>query len=151
LAFSQLTITRDDIDAFESLTFSGVDITAPGSQVNLSESDGLMVDKAIKMLKTDILEELRSYINDETYATEEDLLDAIYAVDSEDLLKDVLVYKFFEIWFSQDATHTDSYSYVKAGKYHRMYVQYLRANLRRLSGLLQKPKTVQRVRWISAY
>ena len=93
MPFSSLTLTRDDIDAFEEMTFIGTDVAAP-STLGLSESDGLMLSKSIKMLKTDILEELRSYVNDETYATELDLLNAIYDVDSEELLKDVLVYKF---------------------------------------------------------
>jgi len=79
------------------------------------------------------------------------LLDAIHAADSEELLVDLLSYKFLELWFAQDATHQDSFSFTKAGKYYQMYNQYLTANLRRLSGLLTKPKTTPRVRFMSLY
>jgi hypothetical protein len=151
MAFSSLTLTRDDIDALEELTFKGVNVTGGTTTLNLSEKDNLILDKAIKLLKTDILEQLREYINDETYSTELALLDAIYAIDTEDLLVDLLSYKFLEMWFAQDATHQDSFSFQKAGKYYQMYNQYLTANLRRLSGLLTKPKTTPRVRFMSLY
>lgn len=151
MAFSSLTLTRDDIDALEELTFKGVNVTTGTTTLNLSEKDNLILDKAIKLLKTDILEELREYINDETYSTEVALLDAIYAIDTEDLLVDILSYKFLELWFAQDATHEDSFSFMKARKYYAMYNQYLPANLRRLSGLLAKPKTKPRVRFMSLY
>ena len=151
MAFSSLTLTRDNIDALEELTFKGVNVTGGTTTLNLSEKDNLILDKAIKLLKTDILENLREYINDSTYATETALLDAIYAADSEELLVDLLSYKFLELWFAQDATHQDSFSFQKAGKYYQMYNQYLTANLRRLSGLLTKPKTTPRVRFMSLY
>ena len=151
MAFSSLTLTRDDIDALEELTFKGVNVTGGTTALNLSEKDNLILDKAVKLLKTDILEQLREYINDETYSTEVALLDAIYAIDTEDLLVDILSYKFLELWFAQDATHEDSFSFMKARKYYAMYNQYLPANLRRLSGLLAKPKTKPRVRFMSLY
>lgn len=151
MAFSSLTLTRNDIDALEELTFKGVNVTTGTTTLNLSEKDNLILDKAIKLLKTDILEQLREYINDETYSTETALLDAIYTIDTEDLLVDLLSYKFLELWFAQDATHRDSYSYEKARKYYAMYNQYLTANLRRLSGLLSTPKTTPRVRFMSLY
>jgi len=151
MAFSDLTLTRNNIDALEELTFKGVNVTTGTTVLNLSEKDNLILGKAIKLLKTDILENLREYINDSTYATETALLDAIYAADSEELLVDLLSYKFLELWFAQDATHQDSFSFTKAGKYYQMYNQYLTANLRRLSGLLTKPKTTPRVRFMSLY
>ena len=151
MAFSDLTLTRNDIDALEELTFRGVNVTTGTTTLNLSEKDNLILSKAIKLLKTDILEQLRDYINDETYSTEVALLDAIYDIDTEDLLVDLLSYKFLELWFAQDATHKDSYSFSKAMKYYNMYNQYLTANLRRLSGLLSKPKTAPRVRFMSLY
>lgn len=151
MAFSDLTLTRNDIDALEELTFKGVNVTTGTTTLNLSEKDNLILAKGIKLLKTDILEELREYINDATYSTETALLDAIHAIDTEDLLVDLLSYKFLELWFSQDATHRESFSFQKAGKYYAMYNQYLPANLRRLSGLLATPKTKPRVRFMSLY
>jgi len=151
MAFSSLTLTRNNIDALEELTFKGINVTSGTTTLNLSEKDNLILAKAIKLLKTDILENLREFINDTTYSTETALLDAIHAVDSEELLVDLLSFKFLELWFAQDATHRDSYSYEKARKYYAMYNQYLTANLRRLSGLLSTPKTTPRVRFMSLY
>ena len=149
MAFSSLTLTRNNIDALEELTFKGINVTSGTTTLNLSEKDNLILAKAIKLLKTDILDNLREFINDTTYSTETALLDAIHAVDSEELLVDLLTFKFLELWFAQDATHRDSYSYEKARKYYAMYNQYLTANLRRLSGLLSTPKTTPRVRFMS--
>ena len=151
MAFSSLTLTRNNIDALEELTFKGINVTSGTTTLNLSEKDNLILAKAIKLLKTDILDNLREFINDTTYSTETALLDAIHAVDSEELLVDLLTFKFIELWFAQDATHRDSYSYEKARKYYAMYNQYLTANLRRLSGLLSTPKTTPRVRFMSLY
>ena len=151
MAFSSLTLTRNNIDALEELTFKGINVTSGTTPLNLSEKDNLILAKAIKLLKTDILDNLREFINDTTYSTETALLDAIHAVDSEELLVDLLTFKFLELWFAQDATHRDSYSYEKARKYYAMYNQYLTANLRRLSGLLSTPKTTPRVRFMSLY
>jgi hypothetical protein len=151
MAFSSLTLTRNNIDALEELTFKGINITSGTTTLNLSEKDNLILAKAIKLLKTDILDNLREFINDTTYSTETALLDAIHGADSEELLVDLLTFKFLELWFAQDATHKDSYSYHKARKYYGMYNQYLTANLRRLSGLLAKPKTTPRVRFMSLY
>ena len=151
MAFSSLTLTRNNIDALEELTFKGINVTSGTTTLNLSEKDNLILGKAIKLLKTDILENLREFINDTTYSTETALLDAIHAADSEELLVDLLTFKFLELWFAQDATHRDSYSFEKARKYDAMYNQYLTANLRRLSGLLSTPKTTPRVRFMSLY
>ena len=151
MAFSSLTLTRNNIDALEELTFKGINVTSGTTTLNLSEKDNLILGKAIKLLKTDILENLREFINDTPYSTETALLDAIHAADSEELLVDLLTFKFLELWFAQDATHKDSYSFEKARKYYAMYNQYLTANLRRLSGLLSTPKTTPRVRFMSLY
>ena len=93
MPFSDLTLTRDNIDALEELTFKGINVGGT-SALNLSEKNNLIPGKAIKLLKTDILDNLQEYINDSTYATETALLDAIYAADSEELLVDLLSYKF---------------------------------------------------------
>ena len=147
----EISLRQLIVDALEELTFKGINVTSGTTTLNLSEKDNLILGKAIKLLKTDILENLREFINDTTYSTETALLDAIHAADSEELLVDLLTYKFLELWFAQDATHKDSYSFAKAGKYYQMYNQYLTGNLRRLSGLLAKPKTTPRVRFMSLY
>jgi len=58
MAFSSLTLTRDDIDAFEGETFRDLNVTASGTTVGLSIRDTLVLDKAKSELQTDILEKL---------------------------------------------------------------------------------------------
>jgi len=151
MAFSDLTLTRDDIDAFEGETFRDLNVTDESSTLGLSSRDTLVLSKAKSELQTDILEKLHTYIADETYATETALLDAIEAVDDESLLKNVLAYKFFELWFQQDATNVDSMAFAKARNYYSKYVHYLQINLQRLAGSLSTPKRVPRFRMRSSY
>lgn len=125
MPFSSLTLTRDDIDAFEGETFRDLNVVAAGSTVGISSRDTLVLDKAKSELQTDILEKLGGYVTDGTYASETALLDALYTVDDEDLLVNLLVYKFLELWFQQDATNADSMAFMKAGNYYRKYVNYL--------------------------
>jgi hypothetical protein len=151
MAFSDLTLTRDDIDAFEGETFRDLNVTDESSTLGLSSRDTFVLDKAKSELQTDILEKLHTYIADETYATETALLDAIDGVDDESLLKNVLCYKFFELWFQQDATNREGMAYEKAKMYYRKYVHYLQTNLQRLAGSLATPKRVPRFRMRSSY
>lgn len=151
MPFSSLTLTRDDIDAFEGETFRDVNVVAVGSTVSLSTRDTLVLDKAKSELQTDILEKLGGYVTDGTYASETALLDALYEVDNEDLLVNVLTYKFLELWFQQDATNMDGMAYAKAGNYYRKYVNYLQINLQRLTGSLSTPRRVPRFRMRSSY
>lgn len=151
MPFSSLTLTRDDIDAFEGETFRDLNVVAAGSTVGISSRDTLVLDKAKSELQTDILEKLGGYVTDGAYASETALLDALYAVDDEDLLVNLLVYKFLELWFQQDATNADSMAFMKAGNYYRKYVNYLQINLQRLSGSLSVPRRVPRFRMRSSY
>jgi len=151
MPYSSLTLTRDDIDAFEGETFRDLNVVASGSTLGISTRDTLVLDKAKSELQTDVLEKMNKYIVDGSYASETALLDALYDTDTEDLLVNVLVYKFLEIWFQQDATNTDSMAYEKARMYYRKYVHYLQINLQRLSGSLTVARTVPRYRMRSSY
>ena len=151
MAFSSLTLTRDDIDAFEGETFRDLNVTASGTTVGLSTRDTLVLDKAKSELQTDILEKLGTYVTDGSYASETALLDALHDADSESLLVNILTYKFLELWFQQDATNVDSMAYQKAGNYYRKYVHYLQINLQRLAGSLSTPRTFPRFRMRSSY
>lgn len=172
MPFNDLSLTRDDIDAFEGETFRGVNVSASttwsasdqywntspliwnyyqNSILGLSLRDSLVLAKAKTELKTDILERMQKYISDGSFATEEALLDAIYEKDDEQLLKNVLVYKFFELWFQQDATSRDSLAFAKATMYYRKYSHYVQINVRRLGGLLAVPREMPRYRMRSAY
>ena len=151
MAFSSLTLTRDDIDAFEGETFRDLNVTDESSTLGLSSRDTLIIDRAKSELQTDILEKLHTYIADETYANETALLDALEAVDDEDLLQNLLAYKFFELWFQQDATNMEGMAFAKFRFYYNKYVHYLQINLQRLAGSLATPKRVPRFRIRSSY
>jgi len=151
MAFSNLTLTRNNIDAFEGETFRDLNITDASSTLGLSSRDTLIIDRAKSELQTDILEKLHKYIADETYANETALLDAIEGVDDEDLLQNLLTYKFFELWFQQDATNMEGMAFAKFRFYYNKYVHYLQINLQRLAGSLPQPKSAPRFRMRSSY
>jgi len=151
MAFSDLTLTRNDIDAFEGETFRDLNVTDVGTTLNISVRDTLVLDRSKAELESDIIERLQTYLADGTYATETALLDALYSADDQDLLKNLLAYKFFELWFQQDATHQDSMAFNKAGRYYHKYTNYLQINLQRLAGSLSTPRQVPRFRMRSAY
>ena len=151
MAWSDLTITRDNINAFEKQTFESLNVTSGNTELNIDEDDNLFIDKAKQQLEADVVDKMRDLINDSTYASETALLDAIQAVDTRGLLTDLLTYKFLEMWFKQDATHVDSKSYQDAVTYYKRYVHYLGINLRRLAGSLSSPKQVPRYRMRSSY
>lgn len=151
MPFSSLTLTRNDIDAFEGETFRDVNVTASGTTLGISVRDTLVLDKAKSELQTDILEKMNKFVVDETYATETALLDAIYDADDENLLTNVLTYKFLELWFQQDATNTDGFAYEKAGRYNAKYLHYLHINLQRLGSRLTTVKILPRYRMRSSY
>ena len=151
MPFSSLTLTRNDIDAFEGETFRDLNVVGGGTTLGISTRDTLVLSKAKSEMQTDILETMNKYIVNGTYANETALLDAIYDVDDENLLKNVLTYKFFELWFQQDATHQDSMAFDKARRYYEKYVHYLKINLQRLAGSLPVPRQVPRMRMRSSY
>lgn len=151
MPFSALTLTRDDINSFEGQTFQGVNVTSGGSTLNISEYDDETLTKANEELKTDILEKTTDFLNDDSYATSTALLDDIYDVDDENLLTNLLAYKFFELWFFQDANHEDSFAFQKFKYYRSKYQHYLHINIKRLCGLLDSPKNAPRVQLRSTY
>lgn len=151
MAWSDLTLTRSDIDAFEKQSFKDLNVTTGNTVLNIDEDDNLVLDKAKLELESDTVDRLKHLINDGTYANDTALLDAIEAVDTRELLKTVLTYKFLELWFYQDATHNESKAMSNASNYYRKYVDYLAINLQRLSGNLASPKSVGRYQFRSTY
>ena len=151
MAWADLTLTRDNIDAFEKQTFRDLNVSTGTTVLNLDTEDNLIIDKSKQMLEADVIDKLQDLLNDNSYATETALLDAIEAADTRDLLTDLLTYKFLELWFFQDATHAESKAMMAAKKYNGMYMHYLQINLRRLAGALSTPKSVPRFRMRSVY
>jgi len=151
MSFSSLTLTRSDIDSFEGQTFQGVNVTSGGTTLNISEFDDETLTKANEELKTDILEKTTDFLNDDSYDTQTELLDAIYDADDENLLVNLLAYKFFELWFFQDATHEESFAFRKFTYYRSKYQHYLHINIKRLCGLLDTPKNAPRIKMRSTY
>lgn len=149
MAFSDLTLTRDDIDALEGETFR--DLNVANTTLGLSTNDDLVLARAKTELEVDILEMMNKYVEDGTYASETALLDALYDVDDQGLLVHTLSYKFLELWFQQDATNIDGMAFNKAGRYYHKYTNYVKTNVKRLAGRMAVPKHVPRLRMRSSY
>lgn len=144
MAYSDLTITRNDIDGYEGVTFDSYDA---GTTLGLGQRDSFVLDEAKKELKSDVLDKTSQYWRDGDYATETALLDAIYAADSDSLLKTLLTYKFLTLWFFQDAQNAESLSYSKAQTYHHKYVRYLDINVGRIISNLSTPRQAPRYKF----
>lgn len=148
MPWADLTITRENIDAFEGQTFLNLDVTGPNSDLGIGEQDSRTLSKAKNMLTTDTAEEVRHLVVEGAYASEDAVLDALYDADDEGLLEDLLTYKFLEKWFWQDAPHEESKAYASSIRYNKMYNAYIGASIRRLLGLLTKPKQGKALKWV---
>lgn len=130
MPYSALTVTRDDINAFEGQTFSNINVTGSGTSLNLSLTDTLVLTKAKEELQSDVMDAAGHYYYDGSYASMTDLLDAVYAADDNNLLKNLLCYKFLELWFVQDASSEQTFAWQKFQLYHAKYVMRLASNMR---------------------
>lgn len=148
MPYSALTITRDDIDGYEGVTFDDYN---SATTLKMGDRDSFVLDKAKKELKADILDNTGQFWRDGDYANETALLDALYDADSEGQLKDLLTLKFLSLWFFQDAQSEEALSYSKARSYHHKYVRYLSINLGRITSNLATPRSAPRYRFQSAY
>lgn len=148
MAYSDLDITRDDIDGYEGVTF---DSYSSSTFLGLGNRDDSVLSKAKKELRADILDNTGQFWRDGDYDTETDLLDAIYDADSEELLKELLCLKFLTLWFFQDAQSEGSLSYSKARSYHHKYTRYLGINIGRVTSNLSEPRSAPRFKFRSAY
>lgn len=140
MAWTDLTITRDDIDSFEGATFSQYNAT---TLLGIANNDSLALSASKSELEDDIIRTM-----DDSDYTEDELLDAIEAADDRDLLKRMLTYKFLANWFFQDSAKEDSLSWNKAREYLGKYYRALNGGLSSVSSKLSKPRNPPRYRMV---
>lgn len=133
MAWADLTITRDDIDAFEGTTFEGYNAL---TGLGIATNDSLVLTSAKSELEDEIIGRLDGHQYDTTVA----LLDAIVAADDRGLVKRMLTYKFLANWFFGDSTKEDSLSYVKAREYTAKYYRAVAIGLNGITKMLTKPQ-----------
>lgn len=148
MAYTDLTITRDDIDGYEGVSLDRYDAD---TTLKLGDRDSFVLTKAKSELRADVLDMTGQYWRDGEYAGETELLDALYTADTQGLLKELLALKFLSLWFFQDASNEESLSYSKARSYHHKYVRYLSINIGRVTSYLSKPKSSPRYTFQSTY
>lgn len=148
MPYSALTISRNDIDGYEGITF---DAYSGADTLSIGDTNDNTLDKAKKELKSDIIDRTGQYWRNGDYDTETALLDALFDTDDEGLLKELLALKFLSLWFFQDAQNDESLSYSKAKTYHHKYVRYLDINLGRILSDLSTPRTAPRYKMNHGY
>jgi len=141
MSFANLTITRDDIDGYEGVTFASY---SSSTALSLADNDDLVLGKAKKELRADILDYVGNLYRNGDFDSETDLLDTLDSVDDQDLLKELLTLKFLSVWFLQDAQSKETLSYDKFITYHQRYKQYLSINMGRITSKLDKPRSTPR-------
>lgn len=150
MAWTDLTLLRDDIDSFEGATFSQY---SASTTLGISQHDDKVLSSSKKELEDDILRTMSDtdYKQpDGTDYTETELLDAIHAADNRDLLKRMLTYKFLANWFYQDSSKEDSLSYTKSREYLGKYYRALNGGLSSLSSRMDTARSVPRFKMVRA-
>lgn len=140
MAWSDLTITRDNIDSFEGATFKQY---SSGTTLGIASNDGLVLSSSKSELEDDIIRTM-----DDVDYTETELLDAIEDADDRNLLVRMLTYKFLANWFFQDSAKEDSLSYAKAREYLGKYYRALNGGLSSVSSKLSKPRNPPRFKMV---
>ncbi len=140
MAWADLTITRDNLDALEGATFNGYNAS---TDLGIAENDALVLSEAKSELEDDIIDRMGSpdYTNAE-------LLDALSNADDRGLLERMLTYRFLRNWFFQDAAREDSMAYRKAVEYHSSYFRVLNGALASLSPQISKPRNSPRFKMV---
>ena len=140
MAWSDLTIARDNLDAYEGATFNDYD--AP-TLLGIADNDSLVLSEAKSELEDDIIDRMGTpdYTNNE-------LLDALYDADDRGLLERMLTYRFLRNWFFQDAAREDSMAYRKAIEYHSSYYRVLNGALASLAPQISKPRNTPRFKLV---
>lgn len=138
MAWTDLTITRADINAVEGATFELYDAD---TTLAIASNDEDVLAMAKSQLEDDIIRRM----DNATY-TEDGLLDALYEADTRDLLMRMLLYKFLANWFFQDASKEDSLSYAKYREWTGNYYRSLNDGLSGLASKLSTPRNPARFR-----
>lgn len=121
MAFSNLSVKRENIDALEGNTLKR---HTSGTTIGLTDNDDDMADKAFTEVKVDIFDRASQHFYQGDYSTKDALLDDLEDVDSDGLIEDLMVLKFLELFFNDEHIgETDGGD--KAMFYEKKYNQQL--------------------------
>ena len=143
MPYTDLTITRSDIDAYEGVTFANYNETSTTLKIDVNDAQVLAA--AQRELKTDLIDKCRHLYENGTYASEEAVLDDLYANDADKQLEQLLTFKFLELWFKQDSDSKDSLSWDNFQIYHSKYTYFKDIAVRRLMAKLSTPVSSPRI------
>lgn len=99
MAFSDLSVTRDNIDAYEGNTLSR---HSSSTTLGLTENDDDMANKAEKEVMVDLFDRASKHYYQGDYNTKKELLDALEGVDEDDRIDDLMALKFLEFFFNDE-------------------------------------------------
>lgn len=99
MAFSDLSVTRNNIDALEGNTLKR---HSSNTTLGLTENDDDMASKAEKEVKVDIFDSASQHYYQGDYSTKDELLDAMEQADSDGLIEDLMALKFLELFFNDE-------------------------------------------------
>lgn len=146
MAWTDLTITRSNINAYAGEDLKNI---SAGGNLDLGANADLTLARAKALLKSDVTDHFRYLITEEEeYTTVTALLDAIYAANTDNFLEDLLVFKFLELWFYQDAEHEQSKTFLSFKKYRADYTNYLKQHLDTIGSSLSRPSVGRRYRFV---
>jgi len=99
MPFSDLSVTRNNIDAFEGNTLSR---HSSSTTLGLTENDDDMASKAVKEVRVDIFDRASKHYYQGDYSTKNELLDALESADGDGLIEDLMAIKFLEFFFNDE-------------------------------------------------
>lgn len=140
MAWSDLTITRSDLDAYEGQT---LDRYSASTTLGISDNDADILTAAKNQLADDIIAR-----SDDADFTETELLDNLEAADDRDLLKRALSYKFLAMFFLDGTTTRDGISFSKAGLYTSEYKKAVGIAIKSTRSKLSTPKNTKHFRMV---
>lgn len=143
MAFDDLTVRLKRLKAFEGETLKR---HKSHTRLGLSDTDPEMSTEAENKVRLDIIDATNKYFYDSTYSTFTELLDALEAVDTHNMLERLMAIKFLELFFADQTLEGDQSS-EKATFYERKYESEKTKVANMLLASLDEPKTPNRVRF----
>jgi len=141
MAFSDLSVTRSNIDAYEGNTLSR---HSSSTTLGLTENDDDMAQKAEKEVKVDLFDRASQHYYQGDYSTKNELLDALESADEDDRIEDLMALKFLEFFFNDEHIgETDGGD--KAMFYEQKYNQQLPKVVTMLLADLSTPQNQNQV------
>lgn len=143
MAFSDLSVTRENIDALEGNTLRR---HSSSTTLGLTDNDDDMAQKAETEVKVDLFDEASKHYYQGDYSTKNELLDDMEGADSDGLIEDLMALKFLELFFNDEHIgETDGGD--KAVFYEHKYNVQLPKVSSLLLADLEEPKVQNKVRF----